>query len=466
MHAPRPLLVFLTLVCFLSPALCAAEIFYVAPDGVDEEGAGTLENPFATIQYALYHGAGESDDVHVRAGVYAYDHGIWVENQGTADDPFTIQPYPGEKVVLDGVNVPQNKSIFSVGGQYVVIKGFEVRNSPNTGISIWGGSNNQILDNVIHDCWKGGIWVGGDTQMTVENNLVRGNTVYHNCQMNAEHVLQGGWPVGIGLGLSSRNSIVEQNIVYENHGEGIGCCCSRNHIVRDNIVYDNYSVGIYLDNAQDCIVERNLVYTTMNSNFFRDGYPFNGLQVANEDYEEVGDDDRSIRNTFRNNIVLGARYAFFYGAYQIGGGFIDSQVCNNTFHDPILGAFFIEADAHSGSTVANNILTQPDGGAMFSSGSDITGISFHHNLWHGAAPGIGSGQGDILDDPDLRNPDSIQAKGCKLLPGSPAIAAADAALSPADDHGQRSRDSQPDMGAWEFIAPDDLPALPWLLLLR
>ena len=51
------------------PNAKAAENYYVDPSGTNATSAGTLQNPFRTIQYALNQ-VNAGDTVYVKAGVY------------------------------------------------------------------------------------------------------------------------------------------------------------------------------------------------------------------------------------------------------------------------------------------------------------------------------------------------------------------------------------------------------------
>jgi hypothetical protein len=72
------------------------------------------------------------------------------------------------------------------------------------------------------------------------------------------------------------------NIVFKNHGEGIGALSSTHIQVTDNVVYDNYSVQIYLDNTQDITAKGNMVFDTGDTKFYRDGKAGISILIANE----------------------------------------------------------------------------------------------------------------------------------------------------------------------------------------
>ncbi len=78
------------------PAL--ARNYFVAPNGSDD-GPGTLEAPFRTIQKAA-DVVRPGDTCYVRAGVYRET--VELRQSGRRDAPIRFTAYPGERVVLDG----------------------------------------------------------------------------------------------------------------------------------------------------------------------------------------------------------------------------------------------------------------------------------------------------------------------------------------------------------------------------
>ena len=50
--------------------------------------------------------AGPGDTVYVRGGTYFLTAPQWVSVGGASTAPLTLQPYPNEKVILDGAGLP------------------------------------------------------------------------------------------------------------------------------------------------------------------------------------------------------------------------------------------------------------------------------------------------------------------------------------------------------------------------
>lgn len=69
---------------------------YVAPDGDDETGDGSLENPFRTVATAVRF-ADPQTTIYVREGQYDGDEVIFAAYNPRAQT-IPIRPYPGEQV--------------------------------------------------------------------------------------------------------------------------------------------------------------------------------------------------------------------------------------------------------------------------------------------------------------------------------------------------------------------------------
>ncbi len=99
----------------LSSVLCqplVAKDYYVATNG-DDSNKGTIAKPFASVQRAVTK-MDAGDTVYVRDGHY-FESVQMIKRVGTADKPFTISAYPGEKVVFDGTS--------QISGQWQKFKG-------------------------------------------------------------------------------------------------------------------------------------------------------------------------------------------------------------------------------------------------------------------------------------------------------------------------------------------------------
>jgi parallel beta-helix repeat protein len=427
-----------------APGVASAATFYVATNGNDS-GSGSLSAPFRTITKA----AGvvrPGDTVSVRGGVY--NEIVKASVKGTAAARITIQSHPGEQAIIDGTGTASATDLVQLGSaEYLDFTGFEVRNSNRLGIAGWGSKNVRILNNKVHHSFRGGIYVGHSGFGSVYDITIADNTVYGNVLENQLHNMNGGWGQSISVQYADRVTIT-RNRVYQNDGEGIVVVLSDNAVVQANEVSDSFSVGIYLDNAQYSKIEGNFVYSTGNSRYFRDGYPASGIATANESYSNT---NKLTDLAITNNIVVDTRYGFYYGAFEAGGGLKNTTLSNNTFYKARTAMVWLEADAHAGNVIQNNIFFQSGGGLMHT--GTISGSTFRHNSWYGGNAGVAAGAGDVLGDPKLVNAGGLRADDYKLGGVSPAIHTAIEAALVSVDYWGNNRSAASDMGAHEQSIP-------------
>ncbi|KAK1492276.1 hypothetical protein CCUS01_14058 [Colletotrichum cuscutae] len=79
-----------------------ARDIFVSPAGT---GTGTLDAPYGSIQSAVG-AAVAGDTIFLRGGTYAPTANVQIAKSGTRTQPITVRAYPGEKVVVDGENMP------------------------------------------------------------------------------------------------------------------------------------------------------------------------------------------------------------------------------------------------------------------------------------------------------------------------------------------------------------------------
>ena len=502
----------------MAPRQPATTTLYVAVGGSDLAGDGTSTNPFATITKAATRASGLTDIV-VGAGTYSptIANPIVVTNSVAPSyirvyqDPNSIEKatIDGSHLYCDGSDpacVP--KSLVSLGS-YIEFRGFELRNVPISypstckawscgkyGILAWCQNHDFIIDNTIHDISGAGMLFGCATgpQSTLgtsgNGHLIKGNTVYNTSLMNAppftpkntapiEGVHQSfhGMDCGSsGMGCRFWNpaidlnwtvgAIVEQNILYDNYGEGIGAYTTLNTVVTGNTIRNSYSIDIYVDNDTGEIVNNNLVY---DEGMYEEYSHFteSAIQLARECYSYSDGGGKHWVDFFPlkdirifNNIIIGRQFGISYLPYGLAGGLQNILIANNTIvdqsrnsttttpraliisfysHNNCDGTVVADNDTFSG-TISNNIFYNPSGAAPVRVDNGVSGINFGNNLWYDFTPvagTIGAGPGDVYADPLFVAPPSALCwqDNAKCVPGdfipghyrllrsSPAIAA-------------------------------------------
>ena len=436
--------IILTAVLFFA-STASATAYFVATTGSDTTGNGTVTAPYRTIKQAT-RVAKPGDEVVVRAGTY-YDESV-ITCKGAANAPIVIHPAMGEKVILDGSQLPADTDLFTLHTtDYVDFAGFEVRNAPRTAVVLWHARNTRVLDNDIHHAYRNGIYAGGDVMPAVFNITISGNLVHDNALANQAHALpSGGWPAAVVVS-RTEGATITGNRIYNNDGEGLIALRSNSQLIEGNEIADNYSMNLYLDNATMITANANLIHSS-NARYFRNGKPAAGIGVANETKDVM---NWSSDNTFTNNIVVGTRWGFYYGNYEAGGGLRNTRVANNTFYGSVEHIIQVDASSqHSNSFVQNNIFYATTSPTPDSSGAGA-GVSYANNLWYGGSAGAAAGANDVVGNPMLANPGGRTAADYKIRVGSAAVARglALAALVPRDHFGML-RIAPFDIGAHQF----------------
>jgi len=399
---------------------------YVSKTGKDTN-PGTLASPFLTIQKAATV-AVAGDTVFIRAGVYQEQ--VCFENNGTISSRIVIMPYQSEIAVVDGNNftIPVGEYDFSVKlyGNYITIKGIEIRYSHASGL--WLHGSNQIADNIYsHHNYQSGIFLDGN------NGTIQNCTTTFNCQNNV-----GGIAVLNGSGISAARApdypMLKNNIIHDNWGEGISLFECTHGTMQDNVSYDNWSANIYISDVTDCLVLRNYVYNTKGMT----GGSQVGILVGDEKNKP-----QSARVTVINNVVFGCKRNLYWWGSNFGTGMTDFIFANNTFvNSTYSNCVQLNTGTDAGVQFKNNIISQNAGllPILLNSG---TGKTFSNNLWSTAPHVLASSKGDVIGDPKF-----ISTTNFRLQSASPAINAG-TNIGLTTDYLKNAIVGLPDIGAYE-----------------
>ena len=130
----------------------AVKTIYIAPDGNDETGDGSLEKPWFDLGKAVQ-AATAGTHIICRGGTYMQKvqsdgkYTVRIKNSGTADHPIIIRCYDGEKPVFDFRNGLTNDRIgergLTITGNYWWLFGLHITHAADNGIKL-EGSHNRI----------------------------------------------------------------------------------------------------------------------------------------------------------------------------------------------------------------------------------------------------------------------------------------------------------------------------------
>ncbi len=144
--------------------------YYVATNGNDTTGTGSINNPYATLAKAMGL-AGAGNLVYMRGGTYPVASTISLTNIATSTQPIRIRAYPSETPILDGSSFSDD--VLSVTGTYYQVYGLMITNAGHNSIRILGNYN-TLERCVSYGARNTGIHISGGNGATIypSNNLV------------------------------------------------------------------------------------------------------------------------------------------------------------------------------------------------------------------------------------------------------------------------------------------------------
>jgi parallel beta-helix repeat protein len=429
-----------SLIVFWVGLVVNATTFYVSPSG-NNSNSGSYENPFRTISYGISR-LKAGDIMYVRDGTYnerIYEMGA----SGTAANPILIKAFPGESPVIDGkgLSIGSGSALIMFNHSYYEFDGFEVKNSPQSGIVFKASSVGCVVRNcVVHDMQQHAVLLLGD-QGTAEYI-----TAYNLCldNENGKSGLEGGWGSGISACRSPKDCIIRHCIVHDCWGEGISTYEATFTRIEDNTVYNTYSAGIYVSDATDCLVQRNFIYSTPD-------YIIQamGIGLSDEKFNPA-----SSNNVVINNIVYNCNRNLGIGPNQT-----NLVVCNNTLVNARATANVIFWNAGELDLVfKNNIVIQENSLECVISASPLKEVG--NNLYNKNYDSDARGPGDVVGNPFFAGTENSQsnrfvADFYKLSAKSNAINKGIKVEYVLNDFFGNTRDNVPDIGAHEYSSSVD-----------
>jgi len=306
------------LMCLSSIQLMATN-YYVSPGGNDSNSGTSTGSPFKTITRAGSV-AGPGDVVNISDGTYSNST---ISNSGNTNAYIVFKSTNkwGAKIVASG-----GSDALKIDGNFIEIDGIEVTNPDGHGINGEDNHHIRILNCHAYGCGNSGISLGhnpNSSSMPCDYYYVEGNTTNNNALLGFYHGISiyhaipydaaSGFHNIIRNNISYSNitapassdhrdgngiivddfnftqedisnsspypyqTLVENNVCYNNGGGGIKIVWSDHVMVRNNTLYrnavDNYDTGtykgnMYVDQARDCKFINNIIYCdpTVNSN--------------------------------------------------------------------------------------------------------------------------------------------------------------------------------------------------------
>lgn len=213
--------------------------YYVSTSGNDSND-GSSSHPWATFGKAAST-AVAGDTVHFSPGTYT-SSGESLSNSGTSGSPITFI-----SDVKWGALFRWSSSHMGiyVGGDYVTIQGFDISSTTPSSVTIGidvAGRYCNIIGNRIHDFNTQGVAgaaIAGEWTSSNQYTNIIGNWIYNIGNYSTPNDLTHGiYPQNYG-------EVVQDNIIYRCAGWGVSCyhACT-NTTISNNLIFENGNGGI------------------------------------------------------------------------------------------------------------------------------------------------------------------------------------------------------------------------------
>ena len=434
-----------TILIFVSLQHVSATTYFVSTTGKDSNNGKALDQSWATLQKAAdVMLAG--DTCFVADGAYSQD--IKINRSGSESGDLTFK-----SINKWGAKITSENYIFNIGESaegvgYITIDGFELTATGTYGVGVHSkdGAHHITVRNCwVHDCGESGISLQDGDYRVIENNVCNNNSALMKyCGSGISVFGSAMFDEKPGFHTIIRNNICFRNmndpqLTLNTDGNGIIVDDLRNtqtgnHFAGKNI---NYT-------GNETLVENNLCYENGGAGIQL--YVSNNITVRNNTC--YNNQLRRSKETWRGNISASccANVLFVNNISVVStnlradGGSSDwSYFSSNS----AFGAFGLTGDSYAKNyTFFNNIaynLDEPKSDAITAQGIVI------------ALKGVNNNK--IATDPLLVNAGKLITSDFRLKPGSPAIDAGTSEFRNAEtdlDNKSRIINGTIDIGAYEY----------------
>lgn len=398
--------------------------WHVSPSGSDS-AAGTAGAPFATLAHAgTVLAAG--DTVILADGTYP--GAVTLQRSGSPGHYITLRAANPGGAKLLATTLAEYSALNLKNAAWIRIEGLDLQGVVGHGIQAEGCHHIQLVDNICHDCGGSGISLNeGDYY------LVEGNTVFGNSRTNT--YLTSGisiyWPRAYDTA-AGFHIIIRRNMVYDNvesvaHKEGNG-------IILDD--FHNSQVlpaGSGINYTGSTLVENNLVAFNGGDGIL--AYESDNVTVRHNTVT-FNNTDQLNPATWRSELANSqGQNNHWYNNIAVCDSSLDSN--NKALLDGLTGSFQNSNAAWYGNLRYD--INNPGNEAVLVGGSGNTYTT-----------GLLQANNPLRSNPQFATtPVGGTADSFRLAAGSPAINSALTSYANTVDYKNSTRDSQPDIGALE-----------------
>jgi hypothetical protein len=365
-------------ITFLPTAYSYGDTYYVRKNGNNSNSGGgpKTNEAWQTVNYAVGQlSAGDILYIMDDDGGTYYDN-VQISsntNNGTATNRITVQPQPGDTIIIDGQNSDEALEI-NYGRRFWTFKDLTFRRGAGRNVILWDGDYIRFENCTFEDSTVGpgspvGIHIWGNSDhnilynCTMRNNA--GEGVYigagpndwppdgapsnHNEILRCE--IYGNGSDGIDIKMGARYNTVGNSTIYSVGMHGI--VCEEETTVEGNLIYDTGSSAIRVGRNNN--VRNNMIYNAGTNRTYENHS--GGIEIDGEEAWYQGNKETGFGNKIFHNTLYGSHNNLWLEN--------SSDVENNTIKYNI----FKEA-------VDNEIKTD----SVIGSGNDIDYNLIHHTF--------------------------------------------------------------------------------------
>lgn len=360
--------------------------YYVATAG-DDTDSGTELAPFKTISKLVSSVDTAGDNGFLNRGDTWTSERLAESTDATSGSRILYDAYgSGDLPLLDynWGNAGNALGVVHITGDYITVSNIRViKAGPETsgtdsgmvGFRAVSCADPRFVNVEINGAWRAGV--------QLRNCTVAG--VVSGCDLTqcALKRLSGHDRSGIIALTNSAAVTAKNNIVRQNHGEGILINESDDCFIQDNEIFAAWSQGVYIDGGERNIVRRNIVYGTTDTAYHRTtGYVGYGMSINVETFHgptPLAD------NEFYLNLVAFTWFGFRLTDQEPTVLQDGLKVEQNTFVDNLFSfSFNYNTPSETDNFFRNNISLPITSGTAHSTGTvRSSGITFDYNYWHG-----------------------------------------------------------------------------------
>lgn len=380
--------------------------YFVSTEGSDQQGDGSKNNPWQTLQKALQTIPLEIDaaDINLLGGTHILSGGLYIggDRGGSASGRFRIRSNPGELAIIDGRNVAEFSAMLVIANaHYITLQNLTFTNltGNKSGIYISGSSSNIHVDsNVIFDMhWTTDPVAAQAPQPSDNLNpvVVLGNSVEPMRAIaftnNTLYELTTGYSEAVKIVGNVDGFLVENNtvrdvtnicIVAAGNYSWVGLTNPELNHARNGIIRNNQtlrcispiasSAGIYADGARNILIQGN--HSKFNTVGFSVGC------------EQPG--DASGITLIGNLAAKNTEAGLVIGTFSAGAIVKDVLVTGNKFRrnftNPVWGgAPVIFSNAESVTVSHNKLLSTSQ--YMLTANGNVSNLTLNRNTYKSTA---------------------------------------------------------------------------------